>query len=166
MFKKKSPAENLIRQHLERMDKELSRHPGYKDIPKITRQLRAKPHLKFLLAAIDKYLAPCLANNQIASSYELFPDWCLAITVCPALMPDVARLLMPGGYLNVLNEITAPAYTRPEQRHVAHWVYCDNGNASGIHLTMIPHPEAIKLQVSPVIAQDFLTMEERQIVGI
>jgi ribosomal protein S6 len=64
----------------------------------------------------------------------------------------------------MLDRLTKPAYSNPEGRHVAHWLYCSDGNQAGIHLTLVPNPKVIRTLV--VFAEDFLTTTERRKVGL
>lgn len=160
--------ENLICRHLARMCGELQGHPQFQDLPKVRDQLASDEKLSFTVEAIQRKLPDCLSTKELATESRLFSDWFVAVTICPWLMPDEIRPHLPQGYLALLNQVTLPAYAASNAggRHVAHWMYCTDGRRDGVHLTLIPNTVNRAWQIQPIIAQDFLSPDERRQMGM
>jgi hypothetical protein len=155
-----SPAgiERMLRKHLDRLHETSQNWPGAEGLKSLTLQLLTEPMAGWAVSAIEARLP---ATSACESDGKAFSDWYVAVTVCPDIDPDVARLSMPGGYLALMNRVTAPAWDLPGDRNVAHWIYCCDGEVAGVHLTMIPNPNKPRIS-PPLIAQDLLSAAERQ----
>ena len=150
--------EAMLRAHLERLYRSSGDNPGANGLKTLTGELLTEPMLSYAVAAIGAKLPASHAPN---SDGRPFANWYVAVTVCADLDPAIARASMPGGYLALMNAVTAPAYARPGYLNVAHWVYCCDGLRAGAHLTMIPNPNRPRISPS-LIAQDFLSAVERR----
>ncbi len=151
--------ERMLRAHLERLSQATRGNPRSDGLKSLTGQLLTEPMLSYAVSAIGERLP---ANCACDSDGRSFPEWYVAVTVCADLDPEVVRASMPGGYLALMNRVTAPAWAEPGGRNVAHWIYCCSGaKLAGVHLTMIPNPNRLK-NSPPLIAEDLLTAAERQ----
>jgi hypothetical protein len=149
--------ERMLRAHLERLQRVTRGNPGSEGLRSLSEQLLAEPMLSYAVSAIGARLP---ASRACASDGRSFSDWYVAVTVCDEIDPGAARAGMRGGYLALMNEVTAPAWAEPGGRNVAHWIYCCSGEKlAGVHLTMIPNPNRPRIS-PPLIAQDFLTPAE------
>ena len=151
----------MLGQHLDRLHEATQGAPGAEGLKSLTLQLLTEPMVGWATSAIASRLP---ATGGCESDAKAFPEWYVAISVCPDIDPDAARLGMPGGYLALMNQVTAPAWALGDL-NVAHWIYCCDGKVAGAHLTMIPNPNKPRIS-PPLIAQDFLNATERQQLNV
>ena len=158
-----SSIRGLMQRHLERLGSERG---SVKGVPELCDQLLTDRLLSVAVSAVAKLLPGVLAGSTPSSSSNMTADWLVAVTVCPALLPEDVRGTFPNGYLALLDELAKPGLTQPEGRYVAHWIYCTKGDpqAAAVHLTLIPNSRVSA--ASAILATDLMTPTERQQVGM
>ena len=114
--------------------------------------------LTFTINLIKQKQNLSLKEKKIINETKVMGKLFLAITICPWFKTSEVKLHFPEGYLNLLNNLTKPAYSKTEYKHIIHWIYCSNGMNSIVHLSIIPAPDTI--QAPPLLATDLLTNEE------
>lgn len=156
--------ETMLRAHMRRLDSAGQGHPGANDLRQLCMQLLEDDRLSFTIESIRERLPDAMATRTFSSTTRLFPEWCVAVTVCPWLLADDVRSHLGRGYPALLSELTDPAYAQPGGRHVAHWIYCSDGAQAGVHLTLVPNSKVVR--TTAVIAEDLLTPDERRKLGL
>ena len=65
-----------------------------------------------------------------------FKDVLILVSLFPELDPERISALMPGGYINRVNEVARAAGLRraADQTDVAHWLVCEAPAGQGVHL--------------------------------
>lgn len=156
--------EVMLRRHLTRLDAFAKGRPDGRGLEQLCQQLLRPARLAFTVAEIAKQIQPSQSKQLNSSTTGSDNEWFVAITVSPWLMPDDVRAHIPNGYLALLDQLVAPALSGPKRPHIAHWIYCTNGERAGVHLTLIP--DADRVPAPTILAQDLLTPSERRQAGI
>lgn len=159
------PSPSILRNHTSLLLAAKTGTLGLEQFQGLSAQLLAGEPLDFVLSAIERELAACLEKKTIVSDTRILPGWLLAVTICPYFPLEEIRASLPGGYLNLLNQLSAPAYHHPGKLHVAHWMYCSDGLQARLFLTFIPSPETA-LEGAAVAAEELLTAQEKAQLGI
>ncbi len=154
----------MLMAHLERLNSLLQRNPDGAVLKQLCKDLSTGEQWSFAVSFIGQQMPLALSGKEISSATKLTAEWFIAVTVCPWLMPVDVRPHLPGGYLTLLNKLTDPAFTIPEGRHVAHWIYCSDGKEIGVHLTLISNPKVGRIMT--ILAKDLMTESELQTAGV
>jgi hypothetical protein len=156
----------LLQQHIERMCSLFSSNPALEDMPSLAEELISSENAEYALSTIARGLPAALRGMELVSDSRVFVDWVVGITVCPWLDPNEGRSRMPGGYLAQLERLTTFDDFARKGKHGAHWIFCTDGQRTGVHLTLVPNPNRKTLRAQPVLAIDFLTDQERRAIGM
>ena len=154
--------EDIIRRHLDRLVSQYKNQPGFAFTETITKRLLKVDALTFTLKAMIDEQQEALQKERHLSQSRKFSDLCLIISVVPALGAIEARTYFQGNYLGFLENQVRSLGAFFGQDNIAHWVLCSDGNALGVHLTIIPGTQNGLF----VFAQDMLSDKEKAGIGL
>jgi hypothetical protein len=156
----------LLQEHVEWLSKKFQGWAGEKENQEFFHQLLADNMLAFASGKISQNISESLAQKKVLHAVQTIGDWYIAVTVCPWLNPDEVKANLGKGYMDILEDIAGPAFLIPEGKNLAHWVYCFNGSQVSVNLTLIPNPKGSGYKGVMVFAEELLTPQERQKVGL
>lgn len=158
--------EKLLREHVARLSELFNGRADVREAQVFIRQVLAEDLLAFAVQQISSKLPDAMAREEILHEMKMFPDWFVAVTICPWLLPEEVKAHLEKGYLDLVNNLAGPAWNAPEAKNLVHWIYCFNGRQAAAHLTLMPNSKGPYRNAATVIAQDLLTPEERRQVGL
>jgi hypothetical protein len=162
-----SPAgiEKMLDEHMARLANLFRGRPGEGEAQTFLDGAMEDRLLSFAVDAVHRNIPDAMLGAEIRHDSQMFPEWFVAVTVCPWLLPEEVKPHLDGGYLNLINTLSGPAVNMPGGRNILHWIYCYDGIHAAAHVSLMPNPQAPGHNPA-VIAQDLLTAEERRQVGL
>jgi hypothetical protein len=157
--------EQMLREHMARLATLFQGRPGEREALAFLNRVLDADLLTYAVDAIHRTMPDAVAAGEIRHDTRTVADWFVAVTVCPWLLPEEIQPHMEGGYLRLINDLSGAAVNSPGGKNVIHWIYCYNGSRAAAHISLLSNPQAPS-HVPTVIAQDFLTAEERRQVGL
>jgi hypothetical protein len=157
--------EKMLREHMARLATLFQGRPGEREAQAFLDEALAADLLAYAVDAISRKLPDAMSSGTIQHESRSFSGWFVAVMACPWLLPEEVKPHLEGGYLRLITDISGPAINAPGGKNVVHWIYCYNGRQAAAHVSLLSNPQAPS-RVPAVVAQDFLTAEERRQVGL
>jgi len=155
----------LLKAHIVRLNGMYRGKPDEQQSLRFIQQVLNNDLLTFAVDQIAQKIPNAMAEKKVLQSTGTFGEWFMAVSICPWFKPEDVKANLGQGYMELLNGLAGPALNTPGGKNIAHWVYCSNGNQASVHLTMMPNPKGSS-KGTVVLAQDLLTPQERQKVGL
>lgn len=155
----------LLKAHIVRLNGMYRGKPDEQESLRFIQQVLNNDLLTFAVDQMAQKIPEALAEKKVLQSTGTFGDWFMAVTISPWFKPEDVKANLGQEYMELLNDLAGPALNTTGGKNIAHWVYCSNGNQASVHLTMMPNPKGSS-KGTVVLAQDLLTPQERQKVGL